>query len=309
MKRAKDADRTVPSESGLAEFWSRVSGRFENAHTRSKDHLYFLVVTAPQRSNAHEWARFPNDADGVFRIATQLATVLLPAVTCVRALQLTALHGLPTLMVVGSTGPEDGWSEIRELSETAALRLEQSAKEDGGSLELDHPEFGWFCLLTSPEIHGVTRQLVDGKCVLETNGEKLSKLELAKLDPSQCASFTRLVPSLANASEMFARSMAKAFADPTNVRLPGVARNLPKTRRGFQRLAETTTRDQPIIAAIKEGKSYRRVARDCKVGKTTVGRVAKAYGLTGHAPETVPLDGTLQENLSIRGKPSERRSK
>jgi hypothetical protein len=89
----------------------------------------------------------------------------------------------------------------------------------------------------------------------------------------------------------------------------GVSAKLPKTRRGFQRLAETTTQDQPIIAAIKEGKSYRQVASECKVGKTTVERVAKAYGLTGHAPQSVPLEGTLQENLSVRGNPGKRRSK
>jgi hypothetical protein len=91
--------------------------------------------------------------------------------------------------------------------------------------------------------------------------------------------------------------------------LPGVVSvNMPKTRRGFQRLAETTTRDQPIIAALREGKSYREVARECKVGKTTVERVAKAYGLTGHSPDPVPLCGTLQENLSIRGTPRNRGS-
>lgn len=86
----------------------------------------------------------------------------------------------------------------------------------------------------------------------------------------------------------------------------GVQPNLPKTRRGFQRLAETTTRDQPILAALNSGKSYRTVARECGVGKSTVERVAKAYGLTGHAPEPVPLERTLQENLSIHGKPRNR---
>jgi hypothetical protein len=88
----------------------------------------------------------------------------------------------------------------------------------------------------------------------------------------------------------------------------GTATTLPKTRRGFQHLAETTTKDLPIIAAIKEGKSYRQVAKECKVGKTTVERVAKAFGLTGHSPASVPLDGTLQENLSIRGKSRKRGS-
>ena len=102
------------------------------------------------------------------------------------------------------------------------------------------------------------------------------------------------------ATDAKAREVSKPEASPTK---------LPKTRRGLQRLVETSTRDQPIIAAIKEGKSYRQVARECKVGKTTVERVAKAYGLTGHAPETVPREGTLQENLSVRGKPGKHRSK
>jgi hypothetical protein len=97
---------------------------------------------------------------------------------------------------------------------------------------------------------------------------------------------------------------------------PGVDRStseaspkLPKTRRGMQRLAETATTDTRIVAALKEGKSYRKAARECGVSKTTVERVAKAYGLTGHAPESVPLEGTLEENLSVRGKPRKRGTK
>lgn len=101
--------------------------------------------------------------------------------------------------------------------------------------------------------------------------------------------------------EMLARR-CEAYEGTGKTPVKGKSASLPKTRRGLQRLAETMTKDQPIIAAIREGKSYRQVARECKVGKTTVGRVAQAYGLTGHTTETVPLEGTLQENLSVRGK-------
>ena len=78
---------------------------------------------------------------------------------------------------------------------------------------------------------------------------------------------------------------------------------LPKTRRGLMALAATTARDQRILADLQTGMSYRSVAKRNGVGHSTVGRIAQAYGLTGHTPETVPLEGTLQENLTIRGKP------
>lgn len=84
---------------------------------------------------------------------------------------------------------------------------------------------------------------------------------------------------------------------------------LPKTRRGLLRLAATTTKDHRIIAALRGGQSYRAVAKACGVGKTTVERVAQAYGLTGHTPDAVPLGGTLQENLTIRGKAGKHRGR
>lgn len=81
---------------------------------------------------------------------------------------------------------------------------------------------------------------------------------------------------------------------------PGPLPKLLKTRRGLQKFAETTTRDTKIVAALREGKSYRTIQRECNVGKSTVGRVAEAYGLTGHSPDAVPLEGTLAENLRTR---------
>lgn len=44
---------------------------------------------------------------------------------------------------------------------------------------------------------------------------------------------------------------------------------LPKTRRGALQFAETTAKDHVIIAALKEGKNYRKVAAECNVGKST----------------------------------------
>lgn len=80
----------------------------------------------------------------------------------------------------------------------------------------------------------------------------------------------------------------------------------PRTRRGLARLAEVSAKDQPIIAAIHAGDSYRAAAKRCGVSKSTVERVAREYELTGHKPDAVPLDGTLEENLSIRGRPRKR---
>jgi DNA-binding NarL/FixJ family response regulator len=77
---------------------------------------------------------------------------------------------------------------------------------------------------------------------------------------------------------------------------------VPKTRRGLAKLSQTSVKDMPIIAAIKEGQSYRAVADQLNVSKSTVARIAVHYGLTGHAPDGVPLDGTLEENLTIREK-------
>lgn len=75
---------------------------------------------------------------------------------------------------------------------------------------------------------------------------------------------------------------------------------LPKTRRGMNRLVTTSVKDQRILAALREGKSYRAVAKEVDIGHSTVGRVAKEYGLTGHAPGAVPLGGTLEDKLTVR---------
>lgn len=96
--------------------------------------------------------------------------------------------------------------------------------------------------------------------------------------------------------------------DSQRSKKPPEATRLPKTRRGLQRLLETNVKDQAIVAAIREGQSYRAVGKSLKVGKSTVARVAQSYGLTGHSPETVPVDGTLGENLSIRARSGKRRT-
>jgi hypothetical protein len=196
----------------------------------------------------------------------------------------------------------------------AAHRIAASAVEDGDSLELgDHPEMAWFLMCTS-RVDDPHFPVVKGQCCLTTDARELAQVFENDAFDDHAAMFTRLIPSLAHAGQMFARRFADAFAeDVAAIEEEGkpfaAGAKLPKTRRGFLRLAETMTRDQPIIAALKEGKSYRQVARECGVGKTTVERVAKAYELTGHTPDTVPLEGTLQENLSIRGKPRKHESK
>lgn len=75
---------------------------------------------------------------------------------------------------------------------------------------------------------------------------------------------------------------------------------IPKTRRGLQRLVSTSVKDDAIVAALSEGKSYRRIQRELGVSKSTVGRVARDRGMTGHTPEVVPDEGTLSEKLTIR---------
>jgi len=79
--------------------------------------------------------------------------------------------------------------------------------------------------------------------------------------------------------------------------------NPPKSRRGLQRLAATTDTDLKVIADLKSGMSYRDAAKRNAVSKSTVERIARAYDLTGHSPESVPLGGTLGENLNIHGRP------
>lgn len=81
----------------------------------------------------------------------------------------------------------------------------------------------------------------------------------------------------------------------------------PKTRRGLLRLAATTDIDTKIIGAVRDGMSYRRAAETLGVSKSTVARVAKAYGMTGHAMDAVPPGGTLAENLNIRERPRKRK--
>lgn len=74
----------------------------------------------------------------------------------------------------------------------------------------------------------------------------------------------------------------------------------PQTRRGALKLAGASAKDHQVVALLKDGLSYRQAAARCNVGKTTVGRIAQAYDLTGHPPETVPVGGTLSDSLTIR---------
>ncbi len=94
-------------------------------------------------------------------------------------------------------------------------------------------------------------------------------------------------------------AIAKAV-ESIDARDNGPAARLPKTRRGFQKLATSAAKDLPVIADLKSGLSYRDTAKRNGVSKTTVGRIAEANDLTGHAPDAVPLGGTLDEKLTIR---------
>ena len=91
-----------------------------------------------------------------------------------------------------------------------------------------------------------------------------------------------------------------AALDAGKAERAGKGASVPKTRRGLAKFAQTTTKDITIVAAIKSGKTYREIVEELGVGLGTVSRVAKAYGLTGHALDVVPLSGTLEENLSVR---------
>lgn len=99
---------------------------------------------------------------------------------------------------------------------------------------------------------------------------------------------------------------AKTPNVPATAISPQVPPKMPKTRRGLGRLLATECKDSGVIADLKSGVSYRNAAKRNGVSKTTVGRIAVANGLTGHAPDAVPLAGTLSENLSIRGKAGNR---
>ena len=76
----------------------------------------------------------------------------------------------------------------------------------------------------------------------------------------------------------------------------------PKTTRGLMKYAKITSLDIQIVQSVREGRSYREVAKEFGVSKSSVARVCQAHDLTGHRPDTVPLGGTLDENLRIRGK-------
>ncbi len=140
--------------------------------------------------------------------------------------------------------------------------------------------------------HDIARLVELGNWFALARDELVAVIEMHGLDgpaPSDNAITSELVAEL------------KAVVDRSITE--GSKQKMPKTRRGLLRLAATTEKDQSILNAIDQGMTYRAIAEQCEVGKSTVGRVAKEYGRTGHSIEVVPLDGTLQENLSVRGKP------
>lgn len=106
------------------------------------------------------------------------------------------------------------------------------------------------------------------------------------------------------------RALAACVSEPASPGPPSgpAAVKLPTSMRGVRRLLETSVKDDRIVELLNERRSYREIAEQLGCSKSTVGRVAKDRGLTGHAPERVPLEGTLEENLSIRGKPGKRRA-
>jgi len=102
-----------------------------------------------------------------------------------------------------------------------------------------------------------------------------------------------------------------AVATPVNPPTVFVSRGviLPKTERALRTMLSGSVRDQSVVAALQQGDSYRKIAKDLRIGRGTVGRIAQAKGFTGNAPDAVPLDGTLEENLTIRGRPRNRGAK
>lgn len=140
------------------------------------------------------------------------------------------------------------------------------------------------------------------KPVLDWSDAERRDLELARGELMQFAALNQNYAGAVGGTNVVANAEA-VTARSDNA--PTIT--LPKTRRGLQRFVQTTTKDQQVLAALNNGKSYREIENEVGVSKTTVGRIAEANGLTGHKPDAVPREGTLDERKGIRERPSKRK--
>jgi hypothetical protein len=88
------------------------------------------------------------------------------------------------------------------------------------------------------------------------------------------------------AEEMVSECGSRNAKDAIQADSPKGKSSLPKTKRGLARFFQNETKDSQVIALLQDNLSYREIERRTGVSKATVGRIAKANGLTGDRPET-----------------------